>query len=195
MTTRQRRTARLILRRFRDADRPAFAALNADPSVMAYFPRTLTPAESDALIERMDSQFDRLGFGPWALELVSSGDVIGFTGLFVPGFEAHFTPAVEVGWRLAAPAWGHGYASEAGRASLALAFDEIGLDEVVSFTSALNTRSESVMRRLGMTREPTDDFLHPRLAPEHRLAPHVLYRMAREAWSSRARDGAGRLDL
>jgi ribosomal-protein-alanine N-acetyltransferase len=172
-------TDRLILRRWRDADREPFAALNADPEVMEHFPAALTRAQSDEMIERVEAGFDRYGFGLWALELAGTGEFIGFTGLSVPRFEAPFMPAVEVGWRLARSAWGHGYASEAARRALQVGFDEYELAEVVSFTATVNVRSQAVMRRIGMTSDPADDFDHPAIAEGHPIRRHVLYRIAR----------------
>ncbi len=180
----QLRTERLLLRRWRETDRDAFAALNADPEVMEYFPAPLTREESDALVDRIEAGFAQRGYGLWlwAVEVVATGEFIGFTGLAVPAFEAHFTPAVEVGWRLARPAWGHGYATEAARAAIAYGLDTVGLGGIVSFPAATNLRSRAVMRRLGMTHDPADDFDHPRLPPGHRLRRHVLYRMSRDRW-------------
>ena len=170
------RTARLWLRRWREADREPFAALNADPEVMEHFLDPLPRAASDLMVDRIEADFDRSGFGLWALEVVQTGQFIGFTGLSVPSFEAHFTPAVEVGWRLARSSWGHGYATEAARAALAHGFDHAGLPEIVSFTATTNHRSQAVMARIGMTRDPVDDFDHPRVPAGHRLSRHVLYR-------------------
>jgi len=179
------RTERLLLRRWRPADREPFAALNADPEVMEHFPARLTRAESDAFVDRIESGFAAHGFGLWALEVARpgerAGEFIGFAGLSVPSFEAPFMPAVEIGWRLARPAWGHGYASEAARRALRAAFHDYGLPEVVSFTTVTNERSQAVMRRIGMTHDPADDFDHPRLPVGHRLQRHVLYRAARPA--------------
>jgi ribosomal-protein-alanine N-acetyltransferase len=172
-------TERLLLRRWRRQDRSPFAAMNADPEVMEQFPARLTRTESDALADQIEAGFAAHGFGLWAVEVQATGEFIGFTGLSVPSFEAHFTPAVEIGWRLARPAWGRGYASEAARRALRAAFDDYGLPEVVSFTSITNVRSRAVMRRIGMTHDPADDFGHPRLPPDHRLHRHVLYRAAR----------------
>jgi ribosomal-protein-alanine N-acetyltransferase len=178
------RTERLLLRRWREADRAPFAALNADPEVMAHFPEPLARAASDQMVDRIEAVFDRDGFGLWAVEVVATGRFIGFTGMNEVGFTAHFTPAVEVGWRLARAAWGHGYATEAARAALRFGFDTVGLAGVVSFTSTTNTRSQAVMRRLGMTHDPADDFDHPRIPERHRLRRHVLYRL-----TSRQLDG------
>lgn len=173
------RTERLVLRRWRDSDRAPFAALNADPVAMEHFPSTLDRAQSDALVDRIEVDLDERGWGLWAVEAPDRAPFVGFVGLNVPGFEAHFTPCVEVGWRLAREHWGNGYATEAARAAVTFGFDELGLDEIVSFTSTTNTRSQAVMVRLGMTRDPADDFDHPRLEPGHRLRRHVLYRLRR----------------
>jgi ribosomal-protein-alanine N-acetyltransferase len=170
------RTAHLVLRRWRAADRAPFAAMNADPEVMEHFPAALSQEQSDVMIDRIEAAFAAHGFGLWAVEVAATGEFIGFTGLSVPSFEAPFTPAVEIGWRLARPAWGHGYATEAGRRALASAFTDYGLAEVVSFTSVHNVRSQAVMRRIGMTHDPADDFDHPRLPPGHRVRRHVLWR-------------------
>jgi RimJ/RimL family protein N-acetyltransferase len=169
----------LRLRRWREADREPFASLNADPAVMEYFPDRLTQRQSDGLIEEIEAGFERRAFGLWAIEVRATGTFVGFTGLDEPSFDAHFTPAVEVGWRLARAAWGSGYATEAARASLAFGFEEVDLDEIVSFTSAGNERSRAVMERIGMTRDPVDDFDHPGLPSAHPLSRHVLYRVAR----------------
>ena len=160
-----------------EADREPFAALNADPAVMEYFPASLTRQQSDSLIDAIESCFDQRGFGLWAVEVRETQGFIGFTGLNVPSLEAHFTPAVEVGWRLVRAAWGNGYATEAARGALAFGFEEIGLDQIVSFTSAENMRSRAVMERIGMTRNPDDDFEHPGLADADPLRGHVLYRI------------------
>jgi RimJ/RimL family protein N-acetyltransferase len=167
------------MRRWREEDREPFAALNADPVVMEYFPSTLTRQESDALIVRIEAQLDTLGYGLWALEVRDTGEFIGFTGLAVQTFPAHFTPAVEVGWRLRRSAWGDGYATEAALAALDYGFDIADLDEIVSMTATTNLRSQRVMQRIGMTRDPGDDFDHPNVPDGHRLKPHVLYRIGR----------------
>ncbi len=164
------------MRRWRDTDREPFAAMNADPEVMRHFPATMERAASDAFVERIEAGFDRYGYGLWALEVLETGEFIGYTGLQWTTFEAHFTPALEVGWRLTTKAWGHGYATEAAREALRVAF-EAGVPEVVSFTVPANARSRAVMERLGMTRDPADDFAHPRLPEGHPLCRHVLYRV------------------
>ncbi|HEX5260785.1 MAG TPA: GNAT family N-acetyltransferase [Gaiellales bacterium] len=176
------RTPRLLLRGWRASDRPPFAALNADPRVMEHFPAPLDRRESDEFVDRIEQGFAAHGFGLWAVEVPGERDFIGFVGLAVPRFEAHFTPCVEVGWRLAAGAWGQGYASEAAREALRFGFEEAGLGQIVSFTSPVNTRSVAVMQRIGMHRDPADDFEHPALPPGSRLSRHVLYRLEREEW-------------
>jgi RimJ/RimL family protein N-acetyltransferase len=171
------RTERLVRRQWRPADREPFAALNADPEVMRHFPATLNRAESDALVDRLAAAIDREGYGLWALEVIGTGEFIGFTGIQVPSFDAPFMPATEIGWRLARSAWGHGYATEAARAAVRFAFDERGLAELLSFTAVSNLRSQAVMRRIGMTHDPAADFDHPRIPPGHPLRRHVLYRL------------------
>ncbi|MFP5389880.1 MAG: GNAT family N-acetyltransferase [Thermoleophilia bacterium] len=171
------KTDRLKLRRWREDDLEAFAALNSDPAVMEHFPAPLTREQSDELVERIEAGFGSNGFGLWALEVRATGEFIGFAGLAVPEFEAHFMPAVEIGWRLARSAWGHGYATEAGKAALAYGFEQAGLDEIVSFTTVANRRSRVVMERLGMSHDPADDFDHPGLPTGHPQRRHVLYRI------------------
>lgn len=179
------RTDRLLLRQWRSGDRATFAELNTDPSVMEYFPSTMSPAQSDALADRIEAQLEERGWGLWALEVLDSGEYVGFAGLAVPGFHAHFMPAVEIGWRLARDAWGKGYATEAANAALEFGFDTAGLDTIVSFTTQRNVRSRAVMQRIGMTHEPDDDFDHPSLNAVHPLRRHVLYRLDRTAWEAR----------
>ncbi len=171
------RTERLLLRAWRPADLAPFAALNADPRVVEYLPAALTPAESDALVDRIEARFAAHGFGLWAVEVRGVADFIGFIGLNVPSFQAHFTPCVEIGWRLAAAYWGCGYATESARAVLEFGFHRVGLEEIVSFTAPANVRSRRVMERLGMRRNAADDFDHPGLPENHPLRRHVLYRM------------------
>ena len=175
-------TRRLVLRRWRLEDRKPFAELNADARVMEHFPATLDQATSDALAMSADEAFDRDGFGLWAVEVASTGAFIGFAGLAVPRFAAHFTPTVEIGWRLARSAWGHGYATEAATAALDDGFERVQLTEITSFTAVSNVRSQAVMRRLGMTHDPADDFDHPSLPAGHPLRRHVLYRIDTAAW-------------
>jgi ribosomal-protein-alanine N-acetyltransferase len=175
-------TERLLLREWHERDREPFAALNADPRVAEFLGEPMHGAASDALVERIGAHWAADGHGLWAVERVEDGAFLGFAGLAAPSFETAFTPCVEVGWRLAAAAWGHGYATEAARAALRFGFDDLDLDEIVSFTTVANIRSRAVMERLGMTRDPADDFDHPKLAEGNPLRPHVLYRLRRDAW-------------
>ncbi len=184
-------TERLRLRRWRDADRDPFAAMNADPAVMEHFPACLSRAESDVLIDAIERGFDERGFGLWAVELPGVAPFIGFVGLAVPSFSVPFAPCVEVGWRIAAEWWGHGYAPEASASALRYGFEQIGLAEIVSFTTTANDRSQRVMVKLGMHRDPADDFDHP-LTPGWHEQRHVLYRLTAEEWARRAEGGTGR---
>jgi ribosomal-protein-alanine N-acetyltransferase len=170
-------TPRLLLRPWRDDDLSAFAALNADSRVMEFFPKLLSATESDELAAGIRANCESRGFGLWAVEILGGAAFIGFVGLSVPRFEAHFTPCVEIGWRLAYDHWNNGYATEAARAAARFAFEQLGLNEIVSFTVPENIRSRRVMERLGMAHDPADDFEHPVLPPGHRLRPHVLYRL------------------
>jgi ribosomal-protein-alanine N-acetyltransferase len=163
-------------------DLAPFAALNADPRVMEHFPALLSREESDAMAARIGAHFEQHGFGLWAVEIPNVTSFAGFTGRSVPRFEAHFTPCVEIGWRLAPEHWGFGYAQEGARVVLDFAFTTQGLDEVVSFTATGNLRSRRVIERIGMVRDPADDFDHPSLPEGHRRRRHVLYRMARPTY-------------
>jgi 3-dehydroquinate dehydratase/shikimate dehydrogenase len=175
-------TERLLLRQWKEDDLGPFAELNRDPKVMEYFPSVLSREESDALAKKCIDLIEKNGWGLWAVSCPGVSDFIGFVGLLEATFDAPFTPAVEIGWRLAAPHWGKGYATEAAKAVLEFAFSELELGEVVSFTAIQNTRSMKVMERIGMTRNPQDDFDHPKLAKGHRLERHVLYRLQRQKW-------------
>jgi len=178
-------TARLILRPWRAADREPFAALNADPEVMAFFPAPLTRAVSDMLADRFEQAFaDDGGWGWFAVQERASGEFVGFTGMGHATFDAPFTPAVEIGWRLARGAWGRGIATEAATGVVSFAFDEVGLDEVVAMAVPANERSLAVMRRLGMSRDETADFDHPQV-PDGPRRRHVLYRLTAAQWASR----------
>lgn len=168
-----------MLRRWRPSDREPFAQLNADPVVMEHFPSTLDRMESDAFAERIEAGFEARGYGLWAVEIPEEAEFIGFVGLALHDFPAHFTPAIEIGWRLARDFWGRGFATEAARTAVADGFDRVGLTEIVSFTVPANVRSVAVMQRLGMTHDAADDFDHPRLPVGHHLRRHVLYRLRR----------------
>ena len=173
-------TARLALRDWHAADRAPFAAMTADPLVMEFFPKTLSATESDALVDVFQAELERTGHCPWAVEELSTGIFIGFVGLN-PADDTLGWPAVEVGWRLAAEHWGHGYATEAARAALAFGFDTLGLEEIVSLTSVGNLKSRRVMEKIGMTYDPADDFENQRLPEGSPLRPHALYRIGRAA--------------
>jgi RimJ/RimL family protein N-acetyltransferase len=166
----------LKLRSWRHRDLEPFAKLNADPRVMRYFPSCLSREESDATAARIQNHFDRHGFGLWAVEIPGEAPFAGFIGLAVPRFEAHFTPCVEIGWRLAAEYWRRGFATEGAQAVLDFAFHTLRLAEIVSMTAVGNQPSRRVMEKIGMTHNPRDDFDHPLVPAGDRLARHVLYR-------------------
>jgi RimJ/RimL family protein N-acetyltransferase len=170
-------TGRLLLRRWRETDREPFAELNGDPRTLVFFPATLSRAESDALIDRTEANFEAFGYGLWALELRQTGQFIGFTGLAPMPDDVPGAGGVEIGWRLARHAWHQGYATEAARAALAVAFDGVGLGTIWSMTAVLNEPSQAVMRRLGMTEVAR--FGHPRVPDGNPLKPHVTYHLAR----------------
>lgn len=171
------RTARLVLRPWRDSDLAPWAAMNADPEVREHLGAPLTRAQSDASVARFRADFDRRGYGWWAVEVRATGEFIGFAGLDDVDEGMPFT-GVEIGWRLARPAWGHGYATEAALAVLAHGFGALGLAEILAVTTAANLRSQAVMRRIGMTRDPAGDFDDPG-RPAGPLRPNVLHRIAR----------------
>jgi ribosomal-protein-alanine N-acetyltransferase len=174
-------TARLRLRNWRDADLEAYASMNADQRVMEFYLNTLDHAESDASARRAQAFLDERGFGLWAVEELGGAPFIGYVGLDEPKFEAHFTPCIEIGWRLSFAHWGYGYASEAASVVLAHAFDGLGIPEVVSFTAANNLRSRRVMERLGMRQSRNEDFEHPSIPHGHPLRRHVLYRATKSS--------------
>ncbi len=176
------RTKRLWLRPWRDGDLDAFASMNADPEVMEYFPAPLSRDESAASMARYRAHFDEHGFCFWAVELCGDSRFAGALGLSIPRFVAHFTPCVEIGWRLAREHWGRGYATEGAKAALRDGFARLGLEEIVAFTVPPNLRSRRVMEKLAMRRSVEDDFDHPLLAPEHPLRRHLLYRLSRADW-------------
>jgi RimJ/RimL family protein N-acetyltransferase len=169
-------TPRLILRTWQDSDLAPFITMNQDSKVMEFFPKLLSAEESKNLVNKIHQHFDTHGFGLFAVELKATKEFIGFVGLATPSFAAHFTPCVEIGWRIAKAHWNQGYATEAARAVLHTAFEKYGLEEVVSFTSTHNKSSRRVMEKLGMTHNPQDDFEHPNIPEHHPLRKHVLYR-------------------
>jgi RimJ/RimL family protein N-acetyltransferase len=171
-------TPRLILRRWREGDRDPFAALNADPAVMEHFVSPLTRQESDDFVDGIEAHFDAHGWGLWAVEVKATTEFAGFIGLWSPNWDPSLT---EIGWRLAREHWGQGYATEGARAAIDDGFDRLGLEEIVSFTTVGNVRSQRVMQKLGMTRDPADDFDHPNVPEGHPIRPHVLYRLRTDA--------------
>jgi RimJ/RimL family protein N-acetyltransferase len=179
-------TARLRLRQWRDADREPFAAMNGDPAVMEFFPSLQSRAASDAAIDRWQAELQARGWSNWAVELRESAEFVGFTGLSEPRRTLPCSPCVEIGWRYARKAWGKGLATEAAQACLQVAFEQLALPEVVSFTAVHNLRSRAVMERIGMT-NANQDFEHPAVPQGHPLRLHCLYRVSREEW----RQGAG----
>lgn len=175
-------TKRLILRKWRPDDLDPFTAMNVDPEVMRFFPSRPDRAETEAQIRLVSDNIERHGIGWWAIEIPGNFDFAGFAGLSRPRFHTHFTPCVEIGWRLRRDAWGKGYATEAGSACLDFAFDRLKLDDIVSMAVVDNHRSRAVMERLGMTRRKEDDFGHPNIGIDHPLRAHVLYRLSRQVW-------------
>lgn len=175
-------TERLRLRQWKAADRKPFAALNADPRVMEFFPALLTHAESDALADRCELLIQERGWGFWAVEVKDVGDFIGFVGLHTPSALLPFSPCVEIGWRLAFEHWGNGLASEAARGALRVGFQSLGLEEIVSFTAVENRRSRAVMERLGMRESGTFD--HPQVPENSPLRLHSLYRLSRSSYDA-----------
>jgi RimJ/RimL family protein N-acetyltransferase len=176
------RTERLRLRAWTERDLEPFAAINSDPRVMEHFPKLQSRAESDASADRIRGHWATHGFGLWAIEIPGEVAFAGYVGLSRPTFEAAFTPCVEIGWRIAADCWGHGYATEGARAALRVGFVELALDEIVSFTVPANQRSLRVMDKLGLRHDPSADFDHPRIPAGHPLQRHVLFRLRRDAW-------------
>jgi len=154
--------------------------MNADPKVMEFFLKRLTREESDAMVDRSEACFEENGFGLWALEIRGVVPFAGYVGFWPVLPEIPCAPAVEIGWRMSADAWGRGYATEAGRLALRFGFEKAGLDSIVSFAAVINTRSIAVMKRLGMRYEGT--FEHPRVPEGNPLRPHVLYRIAADEW-------------
>ena len=179
-------TERLTLRRWRAEDRRPFAAMNSDPAVMEFLPGQLTAEQSDAFADRSDALFDQVGYGLWAVEVRGAEPFVGYVGLRPFSQDdptaLPFAPGVEIGWRLAYGVWGRGYAPEGARACLEFGFTHVGLEEIVSFTSVVNERSQRVMEKIGLHRDPADDFDHPRLTEDCPLFRHVLYRLRRDEW-------------
>lgn len=178
------RGTRVLLRAWKDSDLAPFSAMNADPEVMQHFPAILSRSESDQFVARIPEYFEQHGFGLWALEIPGEFPFAGFVGLLRVSFDAHFTPAVEIAWRLTRSAWGKSYATEAAQCVLKYAFEVEQLQEVVSFTVPANLRSQAVMQRLSMHTKAEDNFEHPKLPSGHPLREHVLYKLKRAEWIS-----------
>ena len=178
-------TKRLILREWKDEDIPLFVAMNQDQRVMEFFPALRTPQESKDGVEWHRRHFKEHGFCCYAAELKATGEFIGFVGLSTPPYQTHFTPCVEIGWRLAHAFWGKGYATEAAKAALKSGFEKHNLKEIVSFTSVLNQSSMRVMEKIGLKRDFNGDFDHPNIPKDHRLARHVLYRLSTQDYSKK----------
>jgi ribosomal-protein-alanine N-acetyltransferase len=174
-------TERLLLRQWREQDLPVFAELNSDLEVMEYFPKPLNREESDAIAQKCESLISERGWGFWATEIKDSGEFIGFVGLHKPKATLPFSPCVEIGWRLLKKYWGNGYASEAAREALKYSFEILCLNEVVSFTTVSNFRSQAVMERLGL-HNTHQNFEHPDLPKGHALSKHVLYKITKSEW-------------
>jgi RimJ/RimL family protein N-acetyltransferase len=183
-------TPRLLLRTWQPADLRGFAELNGDPQVMRHFPSVMSRAQSDAMARRMQAHFVTHGFGYWVLERHAQPGLLGVLGLQQVGFAAAFTPAVEIGWRIQRAHWRQGYALEAAQAVLAYAFSTLALAEVLAFTVPANWPSQALMQRLGLARNPAEDFAHPLLPVGHPLCRHWLYRLGREQWLGRQPAGA-----
>jgi 3-dehydroquinate dehydratase/shikimate dehydrogenase len=180
-------TERLILRPWKDEDLEPLAKLNVDPRVTAYFPGLKTREESDASVKFMSNHFERCGWGFWAVSLIQTSEFIGFIGLREIYFKTDFTPAVEIGWRLAFNYWGKGYATEGALASLRYGFEKLKLEKIVSYTAAQHMKSRAVMERIGMHHHPKDDFDHPRLPENYPFRRQVLYQLTANQWQEQAK--------
>lgn len=175
-------TTRLKLRQWQPSDKAPFAALNADPQVMEYFPSVLNKQQSDQMLDRCATLINERGWGFWAVERLDTQEFIGFTGLHIPTADLPFMPCVEIGWRLASHSWGQGFATEAALGALRMGFKQLELNEIVSFTSVINTRSRKVMERLDMTFNE-EFFEHPSLPETSHLRKHCLYRLSQQNWA------------
>ena len=189
MTTLQ--TKRLILRPWKESDLEPFARLNADPRVMEFFPSVLTREKSDAMVLRVQAKIEQRGWGWWAVSAPGVEELMGFIGMDDVDAAFPFAPAVEIGWRLKAECWGRGYASEGALACLRYGFETLGLEEIVAFTAVQNIRSQSVMKKIGMHRDPKDDFDHSKLPEGHWLRRHVLYRIRKDEWYTQMNSNLG----
>lgn len=175
------KTQRLLLRQWKETDLHYFSDINSDPDVMEYYPSVLSKKESDAFADKIIALIEKNGWGFWAIENLFDNKFIGFVGLHKPDYELPVSPCIEIGWRLAKSSWGNGYATEAGHAAVKLAFEVLKLNEIYSFTSISNERSQAVMRRLQFS-NTNNNFSHPMLPAESTLSQHVLYRLTKEQW-------------
>lgn len=169
-------TERLLMRQWRDTDREPFAAINADPEVMAHYPAPMTREQSDAALAKLAAGIDATGIGLWALERRDDSALLGFVGIRNVPFEAHFTPAVEVGWRLRRDTWGSGYATEAAQECVRYGFETLGLEQIIAMARPDNWPSRRVMDRLGMWHDEAGTFRYPP-AGEPGSSDYVLYRL------------------
>lgn len=181
------KTGRLKLRQWSKNDWPFFADINADPVVMKYYPATLSTKESNKMAQKLENLLASRGWGLWAVEITETEQFIGFAGLHKPEYDLPVKDCVEIGWRLGKEYWGHGYATEAAKASLAIAFERLKFSEVYSFASKSNNKSRSVMDRLGMI-NTQKNFEHPMIPKDSPLREHVLYRISNKNWTPIARD-------
>lgn len=186
-------TEEIVLRQWRDSDLGPYAAMNANPEVMRYFPAPLTRAETAASLQRVRRAIDERGWGLWAVDV--EGEFAGFTGLNVPTFSAPFMPCVEIGWRFRRKFWGRSLAYRAARAALSFGFESLTLAEIVSFTAATNLRSRRLMERLGLEHDTAGDFDHPSIPKGHTLRRHVLYRIGRNSFRADRPDHRTRIHL
>jgi ribosomal-protein-alanine N-acetyltransferase len=175
-------TPRLQLRQWLPSDIPPFTTINKDATVMQYFPNTLTDEETLQMITRINTHFEEHGYGPYAVENKLTKEFLGYTGFAIPTFESYFTPCIEIGWRFKKEAWGQGFATEAAIACLRYGFETLGFDKVFSFTAVINTKSEKVMQRIGMTL--VGYFDHPKIEKGSVLCRHVLYRITKEEFDA-----------
>lgn len=170
-------TERLILRTWKQEDADSYYLINQDPKVIEFLQGPLTMEQVYDYITAANNHWDKHGYTLWATELKATGEFMGFMGLNYIDWEAHFTPAIEIGWRLGSQYWGKGYATEGAKASLEYGFEQCGLKEIVSLSVPANVRSIHVMEKIGMRRDLNGDFAHPKLHPEHPLSKHILYRV------------------
>jgi len=176
------KTKRLLLRQWKSEDFKPFARISADPDVMKFYPNTLNESESNAMVEKIQNLIAEKGWGFWAIENLADNNFMGFVGLHIPHYELPVSPCIEIGWRLAKQYWGKGFATEAGMASLDFAFEQLNVDEVYSFASTTNKKSQAVMTRLNMI-DTKSNFNHPMIPDGNPLKEHVLYVIDKHKWA------------